>query len=299
MRSLPILLLLLYSHFLYSFSSSYYHRSLRQVNDHAQRELQKIDSGIDIFAVLDDNDNDNDDDDENMTTDGTTTTTINESASVAVAVAEKPSSTSSLLPLNDVDDDVSEEVDNVETQSPSTSTSTAEELIAESIMIKDANGHDININKIDDGNVPLSIPSAPATTWGGGVGPGGTTPGGPGVTGGGQLLRFPWKLHHILRLAEQNCQSDIISWLPGGNGFKVHNRDRFCAEIMPGYFASQKYRTFQRRLNAWGFESVEKGLSQGARYHQFFVKGHPELCDSMYVFKQKVNKNCIGIYVLQ
>ena len=142
----------------------------------------------------------------------------------------------------------------------------------------------INPVNVHSGKLPLSIPNAPAATRGGGVGPGGTTGGGPGVVGG-QLLQFPWKLHQMLRLAEQNCQSDIISWLPGGNGFKVYKKDRFCAEIMPGYFASQKYKTFQRSLNLWGFESVAKGPSRGACYHQFFVKGHPELCHSMYVFK--------------
>ena len=52
---------------------------------------------------------------------------------------------------------------------------------------------------------------------------------------------------------------------------------------MPGYFASQKYKTFQRSLNLWGFESVSKGPERGACYHQYFVKGHPELCHSMYV----------------
>ena len=54
-HSLPILLLLLYSRFLYSSSSSsYYHRSTVQVRSHARAELKKNDRGIDIFAELDD-----------------------------------------------------------------------------------------------------------------------------------------------------------------------------------------------------------------------------------------------------
>jgi hypothetical protein len=155
-------------------------------------------------------------------------------------------------------------------------------------------------SNVHSGKLPLSIPNAPAATRGGGgagnnnnnnhhhhhqiVGPGGSvTAGGGGGGGGGQLLQFPWKLHQMLNLAEQNQKSDIISWLPGGNGFKVHKKDRFCFEIMPGYFASQKYKTFQRSLNLWGFESVAKGPKRGACYHQFFVKGHPELCHNMYV----------------
>jgi len=122
-----------------------------------------------------------------------------------------------------------------------------------------------------------STPNAP-TTSAVGAAPG-TIRNGNG--GGGQLLQFPWKLHEMLHLAEKNSKTCIISWLPGGNGFKVHNKEKFCAEIMPGYFASQKYKTFQRSLNLWGFESVAKGPDRGACYHQYFVKGHPELCHSM------------------
>ena len=113
----------------------------------------------------------------------------------------------------------------------------------------------------------ISTANVNATTRGGG--------------GGGQLLQFPWKLHEMLHLAEKNRKTNVISWLPGGNGFKVHNKELFCAEIMPGYFASQKYKTFQRSLNLWGFESVAKGPDRGACYHQYFVKGRPELCHSM------------------
>jgi len=83
-----------------------------------------------------------------------------------------------------------------------------------------------------------SIPNAP-----------GIVRGGPNGAGGGQLLQFPWKLHEMLHVAEKDSKLDVISWLPGGNGFKVHNKERFCSEMMPGYFASQKYKTFQRSLN--------------------------------------------------
>jgi len=130
-----------------------------------------------------------------------------------------------------------------------------------------------------------SIPNAPAVTRGG------------NGAAGGQLLQFPWKLHEMLRLAEQNDKSDIISWLNGGSiggigvGFKVHKKDRFCSEIMPGYFASQKYKTFQRSLNLWGFESVAKGEERGACYHKFFVKGRPELCHNMTRVKIKGKSN--------
>jgi hypothetical protein len=94
-------------------------------------------------------------------------------------------------------------------------------------------------------------------------------------------LQFPWKLHRLLEETDRNGDNDIISWLPGYKAFKVHNRLEFAARIMPAYFSSAKYKTFQRSLNLWGFESVSKGRDKGACFHKFFVRGHPNLCEHM------------------
>lgn len=50
---------------------------------------------------------------------------------------------------------------------------------------------------------------------------------------------------------------------------------------MPHYFASNKYKTWQRSLNLWGFESVVRGPDKGACHHRSFVRGHPDLCKNM------------------
>mmetsp|Transcript_10187 Transcript_10187/g.24371 ORF Transcript_10187/g.24371 Transcript_10187/m.24371 type:complete len:274 (+) Transcript_10187:246-1067(+) len=94
-------------------------------------------------------------------------------------------------------------------------------------------------------------------------------------------LQFPWKLHRLLEEADLNGDSTIVSWLPGNKAFKVHNRQEFANRIMPAYFSSAKYKTFQRSLNLWGFESVSKGRDKGACFHKFFVRGHPNLCENM------------------
>ncbi|KAL3909694.1 MAG: hypothetical protein SGILL_007987, partial [Bacillariaceae sp.] len=91
-----------------------------------------------------------------------------------------------------------------------------------------------------------------------------------------QTLQFPWKLHEMLRMAEDQGKDDIISWLPEGRGFRVHKKEEFCEDVMPIYFASKKYKTFQRSLNLWGFESISKGPNRGACFHEFFVKGQPQ-----------------------
>jgi hypothetical protein len=93
--------------------------------------------------------------------------------------------------------------------------------------------------------------------------------------------QFPWKLHDLLEQVDKDGLSHIVSWLPGGKAFKVHKKEEFCNKIMPHYFASNKYKTWQRSLNLRGFESVVRGPDKGACHHRSFVRGHPDLCKNM------------------
>jgi hypothetical protein len=99
-------------------------------------------------------------------------------------------------------------------------------------------------------------------------------------------MQFPWKLHELLEETDKG-HSSVVSWLPGGKAFKVHKKEDFCNEVMPAFFNSSKYKTFQRSLNLWGFESVVRGPDKGACYHQFFVRGNADLCKNMMRVKIK------------
>ena len=83
-----------------------------------------------------------------------------------------------------------------------------------------------------------------------------------------QQLRFPWKLHLLLERCEYEHQQKLaaaaaegtsanrvpdmpISWLPSGKAFKVHDKERFVKEVMPSFFGTQSFKTFQRNLNLW------------------------------------------------
>jgi len=99
-------------------------------------------------------------------------------------------------------------------------------------------------------------------------------------------VQFPWRLHELLSEAEANGKSEIISWLPDANAFKVHNKVRFTKEILPSYFNATKYKSFQRNLNLWGFETIQEGPSKGAAFHPLFIKGNREKCH--YMNRQKV-----------
>jgi len=100
-------------------------------------------------------------------------------------------------------------------------------------------------------------------------------------------IQFPWKLHELLEQADKSGNDAIISWLPGGKAFKVHKKEEFCNQVMPAFFNSSKYKTFQRSLNLWGFESVVRGPDKGACYHRFFLRGQPDLCKNMMRVKIK------------
>ena len=94
-------------------------------------------------------------------------------------------------------------------------------------------------------------------------------------------IQFPWKLHELLEQAERDEKSHIVSWLEDGKSFKVHKKEEFCNDIMPVWFNSSKYKTWQRSLNLWGFESVVRGTTKGACHHPAFLRGYPDFCKNM------------------
>jgi hypothetical protein len=100
-------------------------------------------------------------------------------------------------------------------------------------------------------------------------------------------LQFPWKLHLLLESVEKGGQNHIISWLPDGNSFRVHDKQMFTEEIMQAFFGTSKYKSFQRSLNLWGFQSAKKGLNKGSISNSFFKRGIPDLCQGMERIKVK------------
>jgi hypothetical protein len=94
-------------------------------------------------------------------------------------------------------------------------------------------------------------------------------------------IRFPEKLHMLLDSTEKANHGHIISWLPDGASLKVHDKHRFTSEVLPVFFGTSKYKSFQRNLNLWGFYTVSKGPCKGECSHPLFKRGLPQLCRSM------------------
>ena len=97
----------------------------------------------------------------------------------------------------------------------------------------------------------------------------------------GTKVDFPVKLHFLLVDVEQRGECDIVSWLPQGHAFKVHDKVKFVNQIIPRYFHSTKFKSFQRSLNLWGFESIRSGPDKGATFHRLFVRDQLKLCRLM------------------
>ena len=103
----------------------------------------------------------------------------------------------------------------------------------------------------------------------------------PDNSGGTMQQRFPYRLHQLLAEAEINNMDDIISWLPCGTLFKVHDKERFVKVIMPKYFRHSRYKSFLRQLSMYNFERARSSskLERGAYRHKFFQRDHVEQCE--------------------
>ena len=53
-------------------------------------------------------------------------------------------------------------------------------------------------------------------------------------------VSFPLKLQSMLDKLEAEGMTDVISWLPHGRGFLVHQPEAFVRDLMPMYFRGTK-----------------------------------------------------------
>ena len=89
---------------------------------------------------------------------------------------------------------------------------------------------------------------------------------------------FPETLFDVISLEEH---SNIISWLPHGQGFVILDKQRFASMILPRCFDGAKFSSFIKRLNRWRFLRVPRGPELGAYYNQNFIRDQPELVQKM------------------
>jgi len=82
---------------------------------------------------------------------------------------------------------------------------------------------------------------------------------------------FPRKLYEIL-----TDEQDSVSWSKNGKSFTICDMDTFSNDVLLNYFRHQKYSSFQRQLNLYGFRKICKGPDVGAYAHEFFMRDKPD-----------------------
>ncbi len=102
-------------------------------------------------------------------------------------------------------------------------------------------------------------------------------------------LSFPQQLMDVL---SDEKLSDVISWLPHGQGWIILDKQRFAEEVLPNYFEKKsKWTSFTRKLNRWNFTRVTRGDEVGSYYHPLFQRGKTELCMQMTCMGSKTTQS--------
>lgn len=86
--------------------------------------------------------------------------------------------------------------------------------------------------------------------------------------------RFPVKLYALL---SQPNLSHVISWMPHGRSWKVLKPRIFETAVLPVFFESDNYHSFNRVINAWSFRRKSTGPDRGSYFHELFLRGKPHL----------------------
>jgi HSF-type DNA-binding len=102
------------------------------------------------------------------------------------------------------------------------------------------------------------------------------------------LIPFPVKLFAMLELIEADGLGDVVSWQPHGRCFVVRKPAAFSTGVLPTFFpGTNKWTSFQRQLNIYGFTRLSKGKDQGGYYHEYFLRGHSHLVKHVHRIKCK------------
>eukprot|EP00546_Thalassionema_frauenfeldii_P017754 CAMPEP_0178902348 /NCGR_PEP_ID=MMETSP0786-20121207/4553_1 /TAXON_ID=186022 /ORGANISM="Thalassionema frauenfeldii, Strain CCMP 1798" /LENGTH=186 /DNA_ID=CAMNT_0020573601 /DNA_START=192 /DNA_END=749 /DNA_ORIENTATION=- len=85
---------------------------------------------------------------------------------------------------------------------------------------------------------------------------------------------------------------DVIKWSNEGDAFVIYNPTELARVLLPRYFQTDKFSSFQRQLNAYGFKrtylyrvkqtnvcALKKDLH--VYKHDAFHRNHPELLDQI------------------
>ncbi|EEC51861.1 predicted protein [Phaeodactylum tricornutum CCAP 1055/1] len=93
--------------------------------------------------------------------------------------------------------------------------------------------------------------------------------------------QFPRRLYEMLDSETKLIQSTpdhpkIIAWSDSGTAFRIFDAVEFAASVLPKYFRTRKFSSFQRNLNLYGFTKVRRGPDADFYAHPSFLQDTPD-----------------------
>jgi len=96
---------------------------------------------------------------------------------------------------------------------------------------------------------------------------------------------FVLKLFHMVNGAPDN----VISWLPGGDAFRISDLDRLQNETLPSFFRHSRFQSLVRQLNFYNFRKVNRERTFWVYRHPLFHRDRP---NELHLLRRKT---CPGV----
>ena len=82
---------------------------------------------------------------------------------------------------------------------------------------------------------------------------------------------------------KNNTNKDIISWNRDGTAIVIHDQENLTKVVLPAYLQINKFKSFIRQLNYYGFKRAKKGESDFI--NKYFVRDNEYVPDKEICFK--------------
>ena len=76
-----------------------------------------------------------------------------------------------------------------------------------------------------------------------------------------------------MQILDNEAYSDILSWLPEGNGFVIFDKVQFEKVILSKFMKKIRYSSFTRRMNRWNFVLYNFSSNSSRYFHPQFIRG--------------------------
>lgn len=93
--------------------------------------------------------------------------------------------------------------------------------------------------------------------------------------------QFPIRLYKMLQSESGNSSHGMILWSETGEAFRIADVATFSSLVLPMYFRTSKFSSFQRNLNLYGFSKARRGPNTDMYAHPAFLRGRPELLSQL------------------